>query len=670
MIWQTLGIPRTTDRDTIRRAYAKKLRITNPEDDPQGFMALREAYESALEQLSWPAFDDEEPVTSPSGERSDSAPPSRERGQPNDPPADEPPTPEPDPLAAHQQALLTALQSPWPSPPEILLAHFDAILSSPQLESIAVQTDVENWLGHIIALHCPASDPLVAPAIAHFGWGSDASFRTPTSAAAAIAHRADVLAFVAVTSLPYRPLNLGWQALTKPPLHPRLMRLKAMMPDLADEVATLLEFAENRHAGIEDWFDPAALAWWQAHLARERVRAGHLALIPFAAVVAAIVGAAWQWPGWLTSIVALPALAAPWVGVRYIKQPQRDRAEAPWDFPAWQLTAWPAAMLALPVIAIILPGNGLGLILTALAALAVLVWTTIANPLPRGTGGWQRLGGIARQCWPFGVFAFLGMALMTPPRAIGWALVTLSLALCWWRAKDAITVAAARIIPPRIPQLLALPLATGVAVLVVAAGALAAVGTTPAEGLYRVYIATTAAMILLYTADRLADGGRIKLFVFIGWAVLLVTMFGAIGRAAPDRRDERATPLEIGSGVAAPAFTPAVCPLDTRAADNPGTALNVQICGSAAGWISWADYPERVARRGGQGVTGYELTIDDQGRVTDCLVTDSSGVGLLDEATCDLISQRARFLPARDANGIAVTGRYTSRVRWEMPKTG
>lgn len=47
-IWTILGIEQTYDTSVIRKAYAKKLQIHHPEDDPQGYQQLREAYDQAM----------------------------------------------------------------------------------------------------------------------------------------------------------------------------------------------------------------------------------------------------------------------------------------------------------------------------------------------------------------------------------------------------------------------------------------------------------------------------------------------------------------------------------------------------------------------------------------------------------------------------------------------
>ena len=44
-LFSTLGISPTTDQKAIRRAYAALLKRTDQAGDPEGFAALREAYE-------------------------------------------------------------------------------------------------------------------------------------------------------------------------------------------------------------------------------------------------------------------------------------------------------------------------------------------------------------------------------------------------------------------------------------------------------------------------------------------------------------------------------------------------------------------------------------------------------------------------------------------------
>ncbi len=69
------------------------------------------------------------------------------------------------------------------------------------------------------------------------------------------------------------------------------------------------------------------------------------------------------------------------------------------------------------------------------------------------------------------------------------------------------------------------------------------------------------------------------------------------------------------------------------------------------------------------GTVGFTLAISPTGDVSTCEVTLSSGAVELDDHTCALLTRRAKFTPARDADGNATTGSYSNRVRWDIPYT-
>ena len=58
-IWEILGIRPTEDKRAIRRAYAQACRTCHPEDQPEEFRQLHQAYEQAL---TWDKEKKEEPA--------------------------------------------------------------------------------------------------------------------------------------------------------------------------------------------------------------------------------------------------------------------------------------------------------------------------------------------------------------------------------------------------------------------------------------------------------------------------------------------------------------------------------------------------------------------------------------------------------------------------------
>jgi protein TonB len=115
------------------------------------------------------------------------------------------------------------------------------------------------------------------------------------------------------------------------------------------------------------------------------------------------------------------------------------------------------------------------------------------------------------------------------------------------------------------------------------------------------------------------------------------------------------TPAPPPAPIATPAPTPT--PTSTGFSARGPRALN------AREWITGNDFPIEAVRRGYSGVVSIKLTVGVNGLVDDCEVTKSTEP-YYDKLTCDLLSERARFIPALDANGDPVTGFYSQDISW------
>ena len=72
--WIILGIKKTKDEDEVKAAYRKKLAGVNPEDNPEGFMELRKAYEDAVYEINHSddeSYDDAEIGSGKKGNKDD-----------------------------------------------------------------------------------------------------------------------------------------------------------------------------------------------------------------------------------------------------------------------------------------------------------------------------------------------------------------------------------------------------------------------------------------------------------------------------------------------------------------------------------------------------------------------------------------------------------------------
>jgi TonB family protein len=770
--WRILGIPAGSDRATIRRAYARLLKKTNPEDDPDGFMALRAAYDAALQQADWR----EGQGSGPDGAEDDDA----DAAIPVEPPAAQPTTADPDQAAvdeliARQEALVALLAQQGAGRDE-LLAAVDHVLTAPLAERIDVRAGLEDWLGRMLVEFRPASDPLVVPLVDRFGW-DDLPARQRPWHIDDVLRRRDEGQFVNAMARPYADLHQAYQALTAAGLPGWRRRLTALSGSVRADVQRVFNSMDSGLLGVADWLNADAMAWWRNFLSQPRLGWDELALAPLLLLAVWLVGAAADDAGLqpgllLASLLSLPALAAPWAALHWVARRRRAWLAEPWKHPDWHWRGWQLALAALVLdtaVMVLLPGPWQGVWLFGLLGGVILVlgWQAVAVP-PFAQGLPARLWGIVRTIWPLAVLGLGGLPQLPLALGTGWFLATLALGIGWWRGGDALVDGLVALLPRwRLPLVHAGVIGLALASLALLAGA----GwlLPPVAGLFLDKLGLSAASILLFAAYRLLPPGWWRFLLFLAWPLVLAAHFAALDRLdgqqpplelptvtrepmvmrlpdtpprpltdpktwvvaddlskvwpdaggrfsvtvdlavasngqvagcaivqssglpamdkascaalqrrarfAPARRDDgqpvpglwqrRITwvvpPLQRPNAQPAPVLRPVACPADTR----PQTASPAVPC-LPRQWANGDDYPADALAAGQQGRVGFTLDIDVKGQVTGCHVDASSGGKLLDAGTCRIIRARARFLPARDADGQPVPGEYADSIRWRI----
>jgi protein TonB len=123
-------------------------------------------------------------------------------------------------------------------------------------------------------------------------------------------------------------------------------------------------------------------------------------------------------------------------------------------------------------------------------------------------------------------------------------------------------------------------------------------------------------------------------------------------------------PADITYYPTGPIDPPALPPPTPRPGFAPKRAVPSN---SSSRWITNDDYPRRALVAEAEGSASYRLVIGTNGRVSSCELTRATGNRALDDATCRLITSRARFEAATDETGTKVMGTYTGSVTWDIP---
>ncbi|MCR5871653.1 MULTISPECIES: energy transducer TonB [unclassified Sphingomonas] len=156
------------------------------------------------------------------------------------------------------------------------------------------------------------------------------------------------------------------------------------------------------------------------------------------------------------------------------------------------------------------------------------------------------------------------------------------------------------------------------------------------------------------------------------WINIARADFDRLAKEPALQIEGRKLALELSTlGFAAAAAAMDTCNRDLRSHWNVDEAGQARIGTKAVAlltpdrYVTARDYPRQASIEGRDGSTAVSLLIDEAGSVKDCLVEKASGVATLDAQSCLIIKARAKFRPARDAEGKPIRSRITYRFSWK-----
>jgi hypothetical protein len=278
-IWAVLGIAPTRDAQALRRAYLRKLKVTNPEDDAAAFQQLREAYEWAVQMAEYAEYAGESDEGAPTEPTADpTADPDVAPGVAVAPPArDEPRAVAQDPALADAQRSLAALQRQLEAPDALDVSaaatRLERILHEDNLRRFDILQLVDQELALMLAANIPRSDPLLPLAAQRLEWPERPQDASRPPAAATVLHRLEELQHLHHLESGQGEAGAAWQRL-KQPGNPLMRWLRAYVQNHSSwpEIDLLNTLSES-HPSLIEQLDPQHVAWWQRFANRPHLSA-------------------------------------------------------------------------------------------------------------------------------------------------------------------------------------------------------------------------------------------------------------------------------------------------------------------------------------------------------------------------------------------------------------